>query len=199
MHTKEAIYLYNFIISICKPQWAMRWSFDFLPRNFLDLVSNGIMVRRCTKTDRIKKFQYLFALYLGKWHLQINKGSTLPLSPFWHRSLHGWQKVENKGKKGVHSNVFIYLFEHFVFLLDGIYRNQHWYTCWYIFADFRHTKVNVDCNVKYITKPNQFETNVSHAGFIFFGVPKHTHSKWKHITVGWPIHVCHASKLFKCV
>lgn len=45
------------------------------------------------------------------------------------------------------------MFEHFVFLLAGIYRNQHWYTCWYIFTclPITGTKVSIvpDCNVKY--------------------------------------------------
>lgn len=103
----------------------------------------------------------------------------------------------------VQCDVFIYWFEHFVSLSDGIYRNQHRYTCWYIFILMsitkRWTKVRHKCSIT-MSKctANDNSAHQSTSNRILVPLQRFT-VNWKHITVGWPTHVCHATKWFQCV
>lgn len=93
-------------------------------------------------------------------------------------------------------NVFIYWFGHFVFRSDGIYRNQHRYTCWYIFILMpitRHWLKSTKCLITMSNCTANDSPPISQKSrlrsFTAFTVFTKTKTTWKHITVGWPIRV----------
>lgn len=178
-------------------------------------VCNILMVkRRPTKMIISNNVTTFICIVFGKMTF-ANKNKRDALA--WPRRQQKTSNTETEWRKRgcpPHSNVFIYLFEHFVFLLDGIYRNQHWYTCWYIFTVLpiagSHNTVSSrvpDCNVKHTHRHARILAEATDSTTVTSNGGQQTHAcdssigvdtKWKRITVGWPNRVCHPSKLFKC-